>query len=196
MVGYGASKTPPKRPRNSWFLGVIKVEGSGAEVIIHYKTSRGKVGPQSRSSPHDQVQIPWGSVIKCEYKLVKEGENTVGEFHFTNKKGDVCKKGENILNMFNGGVNPFAKFVTGMIVENRQECLAEYLSLVPHAAEFVNHVEEIHTQEGFTSDGTGFTERDLAKHGGYLEELRDFRKAALESASVIAAPVSSSDVNI
>ena len=95
--------------------------------------------------------------------------------------------------MFDSGVNPFAKFVTGMIVENRQECLAEYLSLVPHAAEFVNHVEEIHTQEGFTSDGTGFTERDLAKHGGYLEELRDFRKAALESASVIAAPVSSSD---
>ena len=95
--------------------------------------------------------------------------------------------------MFDGGVNPFAKFVTGMIVEKRQECLAEYLSLVPHAAEFVNHVEEIHTQEGFTSDGTGLTERDLAKHGGYLEELKDFRKAALESASVIAAPVSSSD---
>ena len=190
----GTTKPPPKRPRNGWFLNIVQIGDSGAaEINIQFKSSNGKIAPYSGSRSNSSVKFPWGSVVNCDYKVIREGQDAMGEFQFTNKRGEVAKLREYNLNSFDGGVNSFSKRVTSMVVDKRQYLLAKYLSLLPCSASFVHHQEEVYSEEGFSIDGSGMTENDLKKLGGCAEELKDFIRTAIESAKVVDVPEKSSD---
>ena len=180
--GGSALKSSPKRTRNAWWLCVQKIEGV-ADLNLGYKNSQGKITPFSNSKQSAKVKIPWGSVAKCEYLLTRFDDGTVGEFKFTNKRGEVTRLKKAILNSFEGGVNLFSKRVTAMVVEKKEGLLALYLSLLPYTSGFLFGSDgEVHTEDGFRLDEDGIKEDDLVKNGGSLAEFQDFVKLAYESA--------------
>ena len=186
--GGSALKSSPKRPRNAWWLCVQKIEGV-ADLNLGYKNSQGKITPFSNSKQSAKVKIPWGSVAKCEYLLTRFDDGTVGEFKFTNKRGEVTRLKKAILNSFEGGVNLFSKRVTAMVVEKKEGLLALYLSLLPYTSGFLFGSDgEVHTEDGFRLDEDGIKEDDLVKNGGSLAEFQDFVKLAYESAEDVELP--------
>ena len=185
MFGAATSKPSPKRPRNAWFLRVHRIEGV-ADVNIGYKNSLGKITPFSNSKQSARVKIPWGSLAKCEYQETRVDDENVGEFKFTNKRGEITKLRKSILNSFEWGANLFSKRITAMIVEKKEVLLALYLSLLPYTPGFVLHTMDVHSVDGFRlEEDNGIKEEDLVKNGGSLTEFKDFVKIALECAEVV-----------
>ena len=174
-----------KRPRVSWFLRVIKILDT-YQFEIGYKNVRGEVSAYSKTK--SAPKIPFGPPVKCEYFLRKsvDGE-TMGAFHFTNKRRESAVFYEPLMNCFNveGGVNDFSKKMTSMIMEKKQKLLAFYLSLLSHTRDFVHHREELQDKNGFMIDDDGIQERDLQINGGCLAEFEDFVEIAKSSSLVV-----------
>ena len=117
-----------------------------------YKNTKRVVAPYSKSKSNCIIKIPWGTPIKCDYLVSRIGGESVGEFKFSTKRREVEHFKERALNSFGGGVHPFSKRVTALVVEKKQILLALYFSLLPHSAGFVHHREGVHTDEGFLVD--------------------------------------------
>ena len=178
--------TIAKRPRNAWSLAVTNVI-SVFQVDIFYKNTKGDIGPfkSPSSQKNAAVKIPFGPPTQCEYRMKKGVGGSVGEYKFSNKKGESCAFPETLLNNFEFEVNGFSKRVTKMVVEDKKELLALYLTALPHSENFIHHNEETHSSDGFSADDSGVQIVKLIAAGGSLEDYKEFIKSAKESAKVV-----------
>ena len=157
MVGTTGLGVSPSSMRIRSLL-VTKV-GDVNNLSIGYKNTYGDFGEFSCSKSNSRIKIPWGTPVKCEFVLARDGEETIGEFKFTSKRRSEEKFKASLLNSLEGGVNPFSKRIAAMIVNNHEELLSMYLSLLLHTVGFSMHREEIHSVQGILMDGEGFDKR-------------------------------------
>ena len=52
------------------------------------------------------------------------------------------------LNCFEGGENAFSRKVSAMVVDQKEQLLGQFLTLLSHSKEFSLHREEIHSDDG------------------------------------------------
>ena len=98
----GASQQGPNRPRNSWFIYITKCDTY--DLVLGYKTGKGKTREFSQSPTNATVKIPFGTPIDCNVEI---NVNAAGDrskiFHFRNRHGAVDKLNFNILNTLQPG---------------------------------------------------------------------------------------------
>ena len=90
--------------------------------------------------------------------------------------------------MFIHGVTPFAKMISGLIAEGKEELLMKLLNILPCASEFSEHVEETHEENGIRFGDSDATVNSLKSSGGSINDLLDFIGAAKNSAQNVNQP--------
>ena len=142
----GPSPSPKKRGQ-LWFIYVMKVENVYS-VHLGYKNSKGFVSEYSCSKSNIPTKIPFGTPVQCEYIMKKEAEESVGMMQFTSRKREVRDLKLKHLNCFEGGENAFSRRVTSMVIDKKENLLAQFLTLISRSKEFNLHREEIHSDDG------------------------------------------------
>ena len=174
----------PKRPRSFWYLKVTEV-GHAFEMPIMYKNTRGSISPFSKSG-NTRLKIPWGTPIACDFIEPKNPEDMGGEYKFSNRRRDTEIMKETLFSSFEGGINPFVKEISSLILAKKQKILGLYLTHLTHSVGFVHHREGIHSPEGILIEKFDDLVRELCGLGGSLEEYKKFIELARNSASTVA----------
>ena len=182
MPGKGPAKG---RQRKFFFLHVSNVLGI-YDVSIGYRTTKGVIQPLSACRQSASVKIPFGPVNSCEFRERNVGvEETVKEFKFVNNRSQTVALQDSLLNNLEFKVHDFSRKVTEMFVEKKKNLLAIYVSMINNTENFVNHRDEFHDPDGFQLNGGGVSKASIVAAGGSLEEIRQFVKAAKESALMV-----------
>ena len=177
-----------RRPKNSWHMVTSSVMGV-YQVNIIYRSTKGDCGPYSSSPQCVRAKVPWGPPVSCEYRLRKDTKSgeVEKEFRFVNKRHESANFSEKLLNNIKTekAVAAFGQRVTSLATSEKKDLLANYLTLLQHAKDFIHHSTG-HDEDGFSLDGKGVTLKDLEENGGSLAELRSFVEVAKSSVQVNA----------
>ena len=169
------------RVRTAWFLVVTSVEKDVHEVHLGWKYSDNSVGFYSNSSKGSRTRPPWGKVIDCRFKCIRE---TLGQAwdHLIFHNG-VEKKAFK-LTEFNPtlwGINMLTSKILEMRAAGKNELLALYLSLLPQTHSFSQFRDGVHDHMGFKVDKSGIVIQDLESRQGSLDDFEDFVSKARQS---------------
>ena len=169
-----------RRPKNSWHMMTSKVMGV-YQVNLIYRSGRGECGPFSSSPQCVTAKVPWGPPVSCEYRLRKDSQTgeIEKEFRFINKRRETANFSAKLLNNIKTetDVTAFGQRVTSLVIAEKKHLLANYLTLLQHAKDFIHHSSG-HDEDGFSLDGQGVTLKNLEENGGSLTELRSFVEVA------------------
>ena len=183
--GTSSSTGPsPRKARWSWFPYVIKLQDTYS-VRLGYKSTRGKVSEFSAAKENGSTKIPFDTPVLCQYTMATESGESFPVMQVTSKRREVRQLRMNHLNCFEAGNNnAFSRRVSAMVVDKREELLAQFLTLLSYSKDFSSHREDVHTDEGEELD-------DVIDNDGLLssEDMKNeygmFRRAAIESAKIV-----------
>ena len=169
------------RVRTAWFLVVTSVEEDVHEVHLAWKYADNSVGFYSNSSKNSRTRPPWGKVVGCRFKSIRDDQGQAWD-HLVFSNG-VEKKAFK-LTEFNPtlwGINVITSKILEMRSAGKNELLALYLSLLPQAHSFSQFKDGVHDQMGFKVDKSGIVIQDLESRQGSLDDWKDFVSKARQS---------------
>ena len=119
------------RPRTRWFLIISECEGE-YEMDLGYKYTDGSFSFFSAAKRGATVKHPWGPPVECRFQTIANKKGEVRDyFRFVNGVGDVQNFRADLLNSFLSGENDFTRKCTQMMLQDKQELLGNFLSLLP-----------------------------------------------------------------
>ena len=164
-----------KRSRNSfWIVPCSLLETF--EINVAYKSTRGDVSPLSAGPQSSPVKIPLGPITDCSVRVRKDGEKTVSEMVFRNKRNQSVALPDNILNNLLPGVTPFSQKITSLKI-TKKKLLSLYLSRLIFCEDFIHHREGVHSVDGFQVDDEGECVGRMIAAGGTLKNTSPPAKA-------------------
>ena len=182
-----SSNATPKssHSRAGWSVFVCSV-GSKLQMHILCKRSSGRMGPFSSAGPASQKKPIWEPITECKFQVkMSEGE-AKQDFMFKNTDNESKAFRADLMDPLMAEMNTYTQKSAALLVKNPR-LLAAYLTLLSHSEEFCTHEAKKHDKKGFDIEN-GI--EAISKFGGCLSDYEEFRKAALENATVIGQNLS------
>ena len=133
------------RVKTFWFVVIADVNGV-CEQHLGYKYYDKSIGFWSAAPNNSASKPPWGALRSCEFKPgVKNGKGEVGDyFEMVNEYGSKRLFKINIMNPMLWDVNDFTQNFSGLRVNQNEDLLGVYMTLMNSAKRFRCHNPDIH----------------------------------------------------
>ena len=171
-----------KRSRISWSLGVTRL-AADCQLDLLYKGVRGDLGPYYRPNS----TVPWGPPEEFQYITEDKGGETWSFLRMSATDRDHLRCDLSLLHTFAGGADSFTQTVQSLVTQGKQELLVDYLNLLVKSEHFSSHDPHLYSSDGSRKDGGMTQENQIKEHGGDLEQYREFKEKAENSAKVVTA---------
>ena len=189
-----------KRSRTGWMPIVCKIREEFQMRIIVQRYD-GSKGLFTSAPPASKLRPSWKPVKNCRIFRETNKENMeVQKFSFLNMDDEENSWEVNRMLPMMFGASSFGQICSMLIVERKQKLLSMYITVTCKSASFITQdcrCEETGLKkEKIEVDEEGyFTEEDIITEGGTLVQLKEFQKAAIDSALLIGNSLQANDQN-